>query len=225
MPKKYSKKKSKTISHTEGTFINKLEKKALPHILPKLPTWITTDRLTYMTILWGIGLILFYYLSIKNPLYLLLASLMLLLQWVTDLLDGSLGRYRNTGLIKWGYYMDHMLDVLFFGSMIIGLFFVLDNFLLVLLLAILGFSFMAKTFLNFGVLKELDINFMKIISPTEVRFALITFNILLMIYGTDLIYKILYIFLPIGYLALFYSIAKTGNKLYKIDMRNKKRSN
>jgi phosphatidylglycerophosphate synthase len=27
-------------------------------------------------------------------------------QYITDLLDGEIGRKRNTGLIKWGFYMD-----------------------------------------------------------------------------------------------------------------------
>jgi hypothetical protein len=34
-------------------------------------------------------------------------------QWFTDCLDGALGRYRDTGIPKWGYYMDHFLDFVF----------------------------------------------------------------------------------------------------------------
>ena len=45
-------------------------------------------------------------------------SLMIVLQYLTDLFDGEVGRQRNTGLIKWGFYMDHFLDYLFLSSLV-----------------------------------------------------------------------------------------------------------
>ena len=66
---------------------------------------------------------------------------MITLQWLTDSLDGAIGRYRNVGLIRWGYYMDHFLDYIFLCSILIGYSLILpDNFkyLLFFLLAIFG---------------------------------------------------------------------------------------
>jgi hypothetical protein len=38
-------------------------------------------------------------------------SVMVFGQWFTDSLDGSLGKYRKQGLVKWGFFADHILDL------------------------------------------------------------------------------------------------------------------
>ena len=35
---------------------------------------------------------------------------MIVLHYFTDHFDGKLGKYRDTGLRKWGFYMDHLFD-------------------------------------------------------------------------------------------------------------------
>jgi hypothetical protein len=49
------------------------------------------------------------------------------MQYVTDHYDGKIGKYRNTGLVRWGYYMDHLLDYVFLCSIIIGYAFILPE--------------------------------------------------------------------------------------------------
>ena len=46
---------------------------------------------------------------------------------MTDHYDGKIGKYRNTGLVRWGYYMDHLLDYFFLASVIIGYAFILPE--------------------------------------------------------------------------------------------------
>jgi hypothetical protein len=90
------------------------------HWVPKLPSWIETWHLTYLTLIWS-GLILVFSWNAKENLqWLWLVSLMILAQYVSDLFDGALGRYRKTGLIKWGYYMDHLLDYVFQSCIVVG---------------------------------------------------------------------------------------------------------
>ncbi len=42
------------------------------------------------------------------------------LQWFTDSFDGALGRHRDTGIPRWGFYMDHFLDFVFMCPVFIG---------------------------------------------------------------------------------------------------------
>jgi len=79
-------------------------------LVPKVPKCIETYHLTLTTVLWSLLIIVFSFLARYNIHWLWLVSLMIVFQYLTDLLDGEIGRRRNTGLIKWGFYMDHFLD-------------------------------------------------------------------------------------------------------------------
>jgi len=82
-------------------------------LVPKIPASIETWHLTFTTILWSAGAVLFGYLAASSRQWVWMISLMIVLQYLTDLADGEVGRRRNTGLIKWGFYMDHFLDYVF----------------------------------------------------------------------------------------------------------------
>ncbi|MHC4834579.1 MAG: CDP-alcohol phosphatidyltransferase family protein, partial [Planctomycetota bacterium] len=98
------------------------EKRFIQWLTPKFPAWTTSRLLTLMTIPWIGGVIGFGMLAGKtqNPHWLWLSSLMIFMQWFTDSFDGAIGRSRNEGLIKWGFYMDHFLDFVFMCSIFIG---------------------------------------------------------------------------------------------------------
>jgi len=102
------------------TFLARWEKNFIDANISKFPRWIEGYHLTLMTILWAVGLIAFGYLSKNNLNWLWLSSLMFALQWFTDCFDGALGRHRDTGIPKWGYYMDHLLDFVFMCSIFVG---------------------------------------------------------------------------------------------------------
>ena len=73
--------------------------------VPKIPDGIETYHLTLTTILWSLINILLGFYAKEDLNFLWLVSLMIVLQYSTDLFDGELGRQRNTGLIRWGFYM------------------------------------------------------------------------------------------------------------------------
>jgi len=98
------------------SLLARAERKLIDAYTPRFPKWIEGYHLTLMTIPWSAGLILFGRLAKSSPHYLWASSLMLLLQWFTDSFDGALGRHRDTGIPKWGYYMDHLLDFVFMSS-------------------------------------------------------------------------------------------------------------
>ena len=86
--------------------------------VPKIPEKIETHHLTLMTLVWSVGNVIIAFFARSDHAFLWLVSLLILMQYLTDLFDGELGRQRNTGLIKWGFYMDHFLDFIFLCSLV-----------------------------------------------------------------------------------------------------------
>ncbi len=78
-----------------------------------VPSFIKTYHLTTCTLILAILAMVTGYLAQGNKLWFLANSGFILIQFVTDILDGAVGRRRKTGLVFWGFYMDHFFDFLF----------------------------------------------------------------------------------------------------------------
>jgi len=112
---------SKEFQSKHGRWLTAGPEEALKRVLvPRVPPWCETHHLTMTTILWSAGVIAFSSLATGDIRWLWGASACIALQYVTDLLDGAVGRARDTGLILWGYYMDHLLDFVFLCSIVVG---------------------------------------------------------------------------------------------------------
>src|ERR1044072_7271525 len=105
-----------------------------------------------LTPLWS-GVILVFCVWAAADLRLLWGvSAMVFMQYVTDHYDGKIGKYRGTGLVRWGYYMDHLLDYLFLCSFVIGYAFILperSRYQILILLALCS-GYEVTTFLAFS---------------------------------------------------------------------------
>ena len=151
-----------------------------------------------------------------------LVSLMIALQYFTDLFDGAVGRSRNTGLVKWGFFMDHFLDFIFLSAVIIGYYMISPVGLELYFFGILTLTggFMVISFLSFGATNEFEIYHFGM-GPTEVRIALILLNATIVFLGTD----IWPITVPITFYLLLVALVVltflTHRKLWKIDMENR----
>jgi phosphatidylglycerophosphate synthase len=170
---------------TNNSFLSPLERRLAPLVLPRIPSWLETQHLTMLTLVWSLLILVFSALAARNLRWLWLVSLMIFLQWVTDHYDGKVGKYRNTGLVRWGYYMDHLLDYFFLCSILLGYAFILpesSRFQLLLMLALFA-AFDFSTFLAFSATDKLKISYLKF-GPTEFRLALIVINALLIRFGT-----------------------------------------
>jgi phosphatidylglycerophosphate synthase len=170
---------------TNNSFLSPLERRLAPLVIPRIPNWIGTQHLTMLTLIWSLLILVFSALAARNLRWLWLVSLMIFLQWVTDHYDGKVGKYRNTGLVRWGYYMDHLLDYFFLCSILLGYAFILpesSRFQLLLMLALFA-AFDFSTFLAFSATDKLKISYLKF-GPTEFRLALIVVNALLIKFGT-----------------------------------------
>src|SRR5580704_2018978 len=91
-----------------------IEKRALHWMAERAPAWLTSDQLTILGLTAQVGAGLSYALSRYNRYVLLLVIVGLAVNWLGDSLDGTLARVRQQQRPRYGFYVDHMVDV--FGS-------------------------------------------------------------------------------------------------------------
>jgi len=199
-----------------------LEEKARDYFIPKIPKFLETYHLTLMTLLWCGLIILFGFLGKFNIIWLIGSCIVLALQWFTDILDGGLGRYRNSGFVKWGFYTDHFLDYVFMVSIILGFHFLFENVpgyslfsMFIAGLTVIGF--MINSFLFFGATRRFSIA-AKGFGPSETRVTLILINILIIIFGKESVVFLLPYVAVIAVIALFVSFTLIQVNLWKEDM-------
>jgi phosphatidylglycerophosphate synthase len=91
-----------------------LEKRALVWMAEHAPRWVTSDQLTALGLCGQVGAGIGYILSRYDRRALLVVILCIALNWLGDSLDGTLARVRGQQRPRYGFYVDHMVDV--FGS-------------------------------------------------------------------------------------------------------------
>lgn len=208
---------------TNTSFLAPLERKLAPLVIPRIPSWLETHHLTMLTVLWSGLIILFSFLAATNIRWLWVVSLMIALQWITDHYDGKIGKYRETGLVRWGYYMDHLLDYFFLCSILIGYALILperSRFQLLLMLALFA-AYDFSTFLAFAATDKLKISHLKF-GPTEFRVALIIINGLLITFGTKHMINGLKWVNGGAAIGLVFVIYGTQKKIWQLDMQGKR---
>jgi phosphatidylglycerophosphate synthase len=203
----------------------KAERRMVNWLVPRLPLFLETYHLTLLTLVWSIGIVAASFLARENIHWLWLASLFILLQYLSDVLDGAVGRYRNTGLVKWGYYMDHFLDYVFFASIVSGYALVLSGvpWYWFLGLMALGGAFMVNMFLSFAATNEFRISVLKI-GPTEVRIFFILVNTAIIVFGAGLVATLLPFVVGVLTAVLVWVVFRTQKRIWSIDMEQKRSS-
>ena len=179
------------------SLLAKHERKFIDSNIDKFPAWLQGYHLTLMTIPLSAGLIGFGFLAKNNFNWLWLSSLMLFAQWFTDSFDGALGRHRNTGIPKWGFYMDHLLDFVFMSSVFLGYSFLFEglNKILIFFMVPAFGCFMVSSFLAFGATGQFKITYLRT-GPTEIRAAFIILNCLIILCSPAFIENtLIYIFI------------------------------
>jgi len=204
------------------SFFGSLEKKLIVFLLPLVPKKIETYHLTLTTILWNVIIIFSGYMAKFNIIWLFGMSIGIILQYLTDLLDGQVGRKRHTGLIRWGFYMDHMLDYLFLCSILIGYSFITpyeQKWILFFTLVIFG-GYMIHSFLNFGITRKFKIYYLGI-GPTEVRFMFLCINLMILLFGKIYFVASLPYMFFFSFVGLIVVIYRTQKNFWKLDMEKK----
>lgn len=197
-----------------------IEKKVIDFFLPLVPSWIGTVELTLMTLVWSAGVVGFGFLAQNDVRWLWGFSLCIALQHLTDMLDGAVGRMRNTGLIKWGFYADHLFDYVFMCAIVLGYYFLLPenySFLVLICLTLTG-GLMAHAFLDFAITNEYKISYFRV-GVSELRWLVIILNVFIIVFGKPLLIM-LFPWITAGLLAVLVIVVYRSQKVYRfLDMK------
>jgi phosphatidylglycerophosphate synthase len=96
------------------------EKRALEWLALRIPHWVSSDHLTVLGLLSLLAAGSLFWVSRWHRSVLPLVVVALVLNWFGDSLDGTLARVRNRQRPRYGFYIDHVFDVL-------GLFFLIGG--------------------------------------------------------------------------------------------------
>jgi archaetidylinositol phosphate synthase len=157
-----------------------LEKRALKWMAERAPKWVTSDRLTVLGLGAQIGAGICYALSGHDRQFLLLVILCVVLNWLGDSMDGTLARVRKQQRPRYGFYVDHMVDIIGTVALMCGLGF--SGFLhwqtaIAMLIAFLILS--SESYLATYALSRFQLS-QGIFGPTEIRILLIMGNVALL---------------------------------------------
>lgn len=157
-----------------------VEKRLLQWMAERAPRWVTSDRLTVLGLSAQIGAGLCYALSRFNRYALPGAIVCIALNWLGDSMDGTLARVRQQQRPRYGFYVDHIVDI--FGSIALMCGLGFSGFLhwqtavamLVAFLLLSNESYLATYALHSFELSQ------GIFGPTEIRILLIIGNLALL---------------------------------------------
>ncbi len=200
------------------SILGPLERRFIDWGIPKIPGPIMSHHLTMVTLLWSAGTILFGWLAAEDLRWMHAMSVMVFGQWLTDSFDGSLGKFRKQGLVRWGFFMDHILDLVFAGSIVIGYSFLAPDGadILFFLLLLITCAMMATSFLSFAATNQFQIAYYGI-GPTEIRIGYIALNTFVAFIGTKVFWWGVPVVLVLNAVALTILLWQTSQNLWAID--------
>ena len=98
------------------------EKRALVWMAHRLPAWVNSDHLSALGLVSMAGVGASFWLAGSRPnLGVPLVVACLALNWFGDSLDGTLARVRKRQRPRYGYYLDHVIDIAGTAMMLAGL--------------------------------------------------------------------------------------------------------
>jgi archaetidylinositol phosphate synthase len=187
-----------TTTFTSARRINRsltasLEQRILHWLAARAPAWLTSDQLTLLGLASQIAAGIFYALARHHRRALLAVILCLALNWLGDSLDGTLARVRHQQRPRFGFYVDHMVDL--FGSLALMSGLACSGFLhpLTAIAMLIAFLLLAaESYLATYTLSTFHLS-TGLFGPTEIRILLALGNLALLRspYSTILGHKLL----------------------------------
>jgi len=169
-------------THLGASLLTRPENWLVAKGLPLIPKGLETYHLTALTLLWSGLIVVFGFLALESLSWLAAIALLIAFQYLTDVFDGKIGKLRNTGLVRWGFYMDHLLDYIFLCTIVISYALIAPPRLEFWFLALLG-AMLVHAYLAFASTNQLRVHFFGF-GPTEGRLLFILFNLGLIRTGT-----------------------------------------
>lgn len=198
------------------------EQRLIGYLVPKVPKMFNGVNLTLATVLWCGIVIVAYKMATVNLHWLWLASAAIVAQHVTDMLDGAVGRYRKSGLIRWGYYMDHLLDFVFLSSVSLGVAALAPTrggFIMAVGCALVLIAFMIHAFLLARASDTFRIS-ESIFGPTELRIFILLLNVAIIYFGRWIINWWAPIFFSIAGIVFITYVLRAHRELLAKDREN-----
>jgi archaetidylinositol phosphate synthase len=105
-----------------GSLLAAPEKRALVWMAERMPAWLNSDHLSALGLLSMAGVGASFWLAGGYPAAgVPLAVVCLVLNWFGDSMDGTLARVRNQQRPRYGFYLDHVIDIAGTAMMLAGL--------------------------------------------------------------------------------------------------------
>jgi phosphatidylglycerophosphate synthase len=106
----------------QGSILSEAEKRALVWMAERMPAWINSDHLSALGLVSMAGTGASFWLAGTHPrVGLPLVAMCLFLNWLGDSLDGTLARVRHRQRPRYGFYLDHVIDIAGTTLMLAGL--------------------------------------------------------------------------------------------------------
>jgi phosphatidylglycerophosphate synthase len=209
------------------TFTGPVERPVLHWLAARMPAWVTPDHLTAIGVIGGLVILCGYWLTSIDRNFLWLVNLGFVLNWFGDSLDGTLARYRKIERHRYGFYIDHTVDV--FNEVLVFLGLGISPYVRFDLacLALIGYLMLSViAFIDTCVSGEFKLSYGRL-GPTEARLLAIGANLMVYIAGNPTVTLLtieltVYDWLAIGVIALlsgiiFTTVIHRASQLAKID--------
>ena len=173
-------KQFKEAQRAQLSFLSAVEKRTLIWLAQRMPAWINSDHLTSLGLLSLIGAGLAYWYARENRIGLVLVIGFLIVNWFGDSLDGTLARVRNRQRPRYGFYVDHIVDM--FGTFFLLGGLGLSGFMshsVATALIVAYFMLSIEVYLTTYTIGTFHLSFWKF-SPTELRILLCIGNLVLL---------------------------------------------
>jgi phosphatidylglycerophosphate synthase len=209
----------------QQSVLTRLEKRTLHWLAVRMPARVNSDHLTVLALLAMMGVGASYWLSSVTPVGLVLAIVLLAVNWFGDSLDGTLARVRQQQRPRYGYYVDHVVDVigvvfLFGGLALSGLM----SLPIATVLLLAYFLVSLEVYLATHSLGNFQMSFFGV-GPTELRILLALGNVVVLLRPEPTVLGTTFTLFDVGGLVgavglvgtFFYSAARNTRALYRAE--------
>ena len=197
MPNNQNKSAIENHKRVNDILLAPLERPALAWLVRVMPRWVTPDMLTFFGFFAGILIGVSYLLTNLDKNFLWLANLGFILNWFGDSLDGNLARYRKIERPRYGFFIDHAVDIITEVFIFLGL--ALSPFVdfKIAVLALIAYLCMTNlVFLITSVEGVFQISYGRL-GPTEARVIAMSANTIIYFVGNPQVH------MPFGTVSLY----------------------
>ncbi|MEO8070378.1 MAG: CDP-alcohol phosphatidyltransferase family protein [Acidobacteriota bacterium] len=175
-----------------------IERRALIAMATRMPAWVNSDHLTVLALVSMFFAGLSYWLASTAPLALLLVVLFLAINWFGDSLDGTLARVRHHERPRYGFYVDHVVDLFGAAFLLGGL--ALSGYMsapVAIALLVAYLMLCVEVFLATHTMGAFRMSYFKV-GPTELRLLLALGNVVALFHPTAVLFGRPFLLFDIG---------------------------